>query len=177
VESLRAIPWVFAWSQARISLPAWYGLGSALRAFRKAHGARGAAKLATLYRDWPFLSSTLDNAELALYRSAPEIARLFAALDDSARGEYLWERIRSEFELTIEELARVTGHKRMLENEPLTERSIRLRRPYVDPLSHVQIRFLARLRALPPGHPDRERCAALVQLTVNGVAAGLQNTG
>lgn len=177
VESLRAIPWVFAWSQARISLPAWYGLGSALRAFRKAHGTRGATKLATLYRDWPFFSSTLDNAEMALYRAAPEIARLFAALDDSPRGEYLWSRISSEYELTIAELARVNGHKSMLANEPITERSIRLRRPYVDPLSHVQVRFLARLRALPPGHPDRARCAAVVQLTVNGVAAGLQNTG
>ncbi len=177
VESLRAIPWVFAWSQARISLPAWYGLGSALRAYRKTHGARGTTRLATLYRDWPFLSSTLDNAELALYRSAPEIARLFAALDESPRGKYLWGRISAEFDLTIQELARVNGHKTMLANEPITERSIRLRRPYVDPLSHVQVRFLARLRALPAGDPDRERCAAVVQLTVNGVAAGLQNTG
>ena len=177
VESLRAIPCVFAWSQARMSLPAWYGLGSALRAYRKAHGARGLTKLTTLYRDWPFFSTTLDNSELALYRSAPEIARLFAALDASPRGEYLWARIRAEWELTIEELARVNGHATMLANEPTTERSIRLRRPYIDPLSHVQVRFLARLRALPPGHPDRERCAALVQLTVNGVAAGLQNTG
>jgi phosphoenolpyruvate carboxylase len=177
VESLRAIPWVFAWSQARISLPAWYGLGSALRAYRKTHGARGATKLSTLYRDWPFLSSTLDNAELALYRSAPEIARLFAALDDSPRGKYLWGRISAEYDLTIQELARVNGHKTMLANEPITERSIRLRRPYVDPLSHVQVRFLARLRGLPAAHPDRERCAALVQLTVNGVSAGLQNTG
>jgi phosphoenolpyruvate carboxylase len=177
VESLRAIPWVFAWSQSRISLPAWYGLGSALRIYRKSHGARGATKLSTLYRDWPFFSSTLDNVEVALYRAAPEIGRLFAGLDASPRGEYLWERIRTEFELTLEELARVTGHKRLLENEPITERSIRLRRPYVDPLSHVQVRFLARMRALPPGHPDRDRCGAVVQLTVNGVAAGLQNTG
>jgi phosphoenolpyruvate carboxylase len=177
IETLRAIPWVFAWSQARISLPAWYGLGSALRGYRRAHGARGTAKLAVLYRDWPIFASALDNAELALCRSSPEIAQLYAGLDPSANGRFLWSRIHAEHDLSIEELARVTGHGRMLEKEPATERSIRLRRPYIDPLSHVQVRFLARLRALPPDDPERQRCARIVQLTVNGVSAGLQTTG
>ncbi len=177
IESLRAIPWVFSWQQVRISLPAWYGLGSALRGYRRAHGSRGTDKLAALYRDWPVLSSALDNAESALYRAAPEIARLYAGLDDSTNGRFLWSRIQSEFELSIEELSKVTGRTRLLEAEPAMERSIRLRRPYIDPLSHVQVRFLARLRSLPPDDPERERCANVVQLTVNGVAAGLQTTG
>ncbi|MGD0018094.1 MAG: phosphoenolpyruvate carboxylase [Candidatus Limnocylindrales bacterium] len=177
IESLRAIPWVFAWSQTRIGLPAWYGLGSALKAYRRAHGARSTEKLATLYRDWPFLSSAFDNAELILYRSEPQIASLYAALADTPTGERLWSRVRAEYELSIEELTRVTGRRELLETDPGVRRSIRLRRPYIDPLSHIQVRFLARLRSLPPGHPDRDRVATLVQLTVNGVAAGLQNTG
>jgi phosphoenolpyruvate carboxylase len=177
IESLRAIPWVFSWSQARIGLPAWYGLGSALKAYRRAHGGRSTEKLAALYRDWPFLSSALDNAELILYRSEPQIASLYAALADTPTGERLWARIRAEYALSIEELLRVGGHKELLETEPAVQRSIRLRRPYIDPLSHIQVRFLARLRSLPPNDPDRDRVATLVQLTVNGVAAGLRNTG
>jgi phosphoenolpyruvate carboxylase len=177
IESLRAIPWVFAWQQARIGLPAWYGLGSALKAYRRTHGARSTEKLATLYRDWPLLSSAFDNAELILYRSEPQIASLYAALADTPTGKRLWACIRAEYALSIEELARVTGHRELLETDPAVRRSIRLRRPYIDPLSHIQVHYLARLRSLPPNHPDRERVATLVQLTVNGVAAGLQNTG
>ena len=178
IESLRAIPWVFSWSQARIGLPAWYGLGSALESYRKAHGQQRATdKIAALYRDWPFLASALDNAELILYRSEPQIAKLYAALAGTATGERLWARILAEYELSIAELAKVTGHTEPLETDPAARRSIRLRRPYIDPLSHIQVRFLARLRALPAGDPDRERLATLVQLTVNGVSAGLRNTG
>jgi phosphoenolpyruvate carboxylase len=177
IESLRAIPWVFAWSQARIGLPAWYGLGSALRAYRRAHGGKSAEKLEALYRDWPVFSSALDNAELILYRSEPQIASLYAALCTTPAGHKLWRRILAEYELSIEELGRLSGHAELLDNDPIAKRSIRLRRPYVDPLSHLQIRFLERLRSLPAGTPDRDRVATLVQLTVNGVAAGLQNTG
>jgi phosphoenolpyruvate carboxylase len=177
IESLRAIPWVFSWSQARIGLPAWYGLGSALAAYRKAHTPRIAGKLTTLYRDWPFFASALDNAELILFRSEPQIASLYAALDGTPAGEKLWGRILAEYELSIAELAAVTGHAEMLETDPAARRSIRLRRPYIDPLSHIQVRYLARLRSLPANDPERERLSTLVQLTINGVAAGLRNTG
>jgi phosphoenolpyruvate carboxylase len=178
IESLRAIPWVFSWSQARIGLPAWYGLGSALASYRKSHGQQRAGdKLATLYRDWPFFASALDNAELILFRSEPQIASLYAALAEAPSGERLWRRILTEYELSIAELAKVTGHTEMLETDPAAQRSIKLRRPYIDPLSHIQVRCLARLRALPAAHPDRERLSTLVQITVNGVAAGLRNTG
>jgi phosphoenolpyruvate carboxylase len=177
ISSLRAIPWVFAWSQARIGLPAWYGLGTALEGYRRAHGSSGVAKLAKLYRDWPFMATSLDNAELILHRSEPQIARLYVALAADADGERLWARILAEWRRSIKELARVTGRTEMLETEPYLWRSIRLRRPYIDPLSHIQVRSLARLRALPADHPDRERFRRLVQLTVNGVSAGLQSTG
>ncbi|MGZ6268781.1 MAG: phosphoenolpyruvate carboxylase, partial [Candidatus Limnocylindrales bacterium] len=177
IESLRAIPWVFAWSQARIGLPAWYGLGSALEGFELAHGPGSLEKVAELYRDWPFLASALDNSELILGRSEPRIGRLYAALGADADGARLWGRILDEYERSVRLLRKVTGRTELLAAEPLVGRSIRLRRPYIDPLSHIQVRFLARLRLLPADDPDRERFHRLVQLTVNGVAAGLQNTG
>ena len=177
IDSLRAIPWVFAWSQARIGLPAWYGLGSALESYEEAHGEGSLALIAELYCDWPFLTSAFDNAELILGRSEPKIARLYAALASDEDGQRLWSRIIEEYERSIRLLSRVTGRTELLAAEPLVSRSIRLRRPYIDPLSHIQVRFLSRLRALPVDDPDRERFRRLVQLTVNGVAAGLQNTG
>ena len=176
IDSLRAIPWVFSWSQARIGLPAWYGLGSALTGYEETHGPGALARIADLYRDWPFLSSALDNAELILYRSEPQIAGLYATLAGS-EGAAFWQRILDEYERSIAALSRVTGRTQLLSAEPLIQRSVRLRRPYIDPLSHIQVRFLARLRALPPDDPDRERYRRLVQLTVNGVSAGLQSTG
>ena len=177
IESLRAIPWVFAWSQARIGLPAWFGLGSALEGFERKHGEGSLAQIAELYHDWPFLTSAFDNAELILGRSEPKIAHLYAALSGDGDGARLWARIIDEYERSIRLLATVTGRAELLGAEPLVGRSIRLRRPYIDPLSHIQVRFLARLRSLPTEDPDRERFRRLVQLTVNGVAAGLQNTG
>jgi phosphoenolpyruvate carboxylase len=176
IDSLRAIPWVFSWSQARIGLPAWFGLGSAVAAFESAHGPDALDKLRELYRDWPFFSSALDNAELILYRSEPQIAGLYATLA-GPEGEAIWQRILDEYRRSIDAVVRIAGRGQLLETEPTAKRSIRLRRPYVDPLSHIQVRFLARLRSLPPDHPDRTRYRRLVQLTVNGVAAGLQNTG
>jgi phosphoenolpyruvate carboxylase len=176
IDSLRAIPWVFSWSQARIGLPAWYGLGSAIAGYEESHGPGSLDKLRELYRDWPFLSSAFDNAELILYRSEPLIAGLFASLA-GPEGAGIWERIQAEYQRSIDALKRVTGRSELLSHEPLAKRSIRLRRPYIDPLSHIQVRFLARLRSLPADHPDRERYRRLVQLAINGVAAGLQSTG
>jgi phosphoenolpyruvate carboxylase len=177
IDSLRAIPWVFSWSQARIGLPAWYGLGSALEGYEKAHGEGSLTLVAELYRDWPFLTSAFDNAELILARMEPRIAGLYAALAGDGEGSRLWRSIFDEYERSIRQLAKVTRRSELLEAEPLVGRSIRLRRPYIDPLSHIQVRFLARLRSLPADDPDRERFRRLVQLTVNGVSAGLQNTG
>ena len=177
IASLRAIPWVFSWSQARIGLPAWFGLGSALEGFEKAHGEGSLAKIAELYRDWPFLTSAFDNAELILGRAEPRIAGLFAALAGDEEGARIWSAIVGEYERSIRGLAKVTGRTELLAAEPQVSRSIRLRRPYIDPLSHIQVRFLGRLRSLPADDPDRERFRRLVQLAVNGVAAGLQNTG
>ena len=138
---------------------------------------RGERELVRLYRTWPFFSSLLDNAELSLARADIGVARQYAALasgDDHARR---WSAIESEHRRTVTWLARITGRERLLDGDLELRRRIVLRDPYVDSLSELQVRLLARLRQLPPDDPERERVLRLVQLTVNGVAAGLQSTG
>jgi phosphoenolpyruvate carboxylase len=177
IDSLRAIPWTFAWSQARINLPGWYGLGHALEAYRAAHGEDGMDALARLVRDWPFLSSLFDNAEMSLAKADMGVARLYAALATGTGDERRWDAIETEYRRTVALLGRVTGRQRLLDGSPVLQRSVALRNPYVDSLSELQVRLLGRLRAMPPDDPERERVLRLVQLTVNGVAAGLQSTG
>ncbi len=177
IDALRAIPWTFAWSQARINLPGWYGFGSALEAYRVAHGEAGLDALARLAGDWPFLSSLIDNAEMSLAKADMGVARLYAALATGPGDERRWDAIESEYRRTVALILRLTGHERLLDGSPVLQRSVTLRNPYVDSLSELQVRLLTRLRALASDDPERERVLRLVQLTVNGVAAGLQNTG
>ena len=177
IGDLRAIPWVFAWSQARIDLPGWFGLGSAIEAYGERHGEAGLRELARLYRSWSFLASVLDNAAFALARSDMGVARQYAALapgDDHARR---WSAIEAEHRRTVAWLSRITGRGHLLDDQPELRRRLDLRDPYIDSLSELQVTLLARLRACPPGDPEAERLLRLVQLTVNGIAAGLQATG
>jgi len=177
IDALRAIPWTFAWSQTRINLPGWYGLGSALEAYGAAHGEAGIREIARLYRSWPFLASVLDNAEMILAKADMGIGRRYASLARTVGADARWAMIEAEFHRTVAWLMRVTGRERLLDGAPVLQRSIGLRNPYVDALSEVQVRLLRRLRALPRDHPDRALHLRLVHLSVNGVAAGLQNTG
>jgi phosphoenolpyruvate carboxylase len=177
IDALRAIPWTFAWSQSRINVPGWYGLGSALQAFRAAHGDEGLGEIGRLYRSWPFLASVLDNAEMILAKVDMGIARRYASLASRPDRERRWETIEAEYHRTVGLILRVTGRDHLLDGAPVLQRSIALRNPYVDALSELQVRLLARFRALPPDDPERGRVLRLVQMSVNGVAAGLQNTG
>jgi phosphoenolpyruvate carboxylase len=168
---------VFAWSQARIDLPGWFGLGTAIESYAQTHGESGVRDLSRLYHSWSFLASILDNAELALARSDMGVARQYAALasgDDHARR---WVTIEQEHRRTVSWLLRITGRERLLDDEPELRRRIGLRDPYIDSLSELQVTLLARLRAVGVHDPERERLLRLVQLTVNGIAAGLQATG
>ena len=178
IDSLRAIPWTFAWSQSRINLPGWYGLGSALDAYAASHGDAGIREIARLYRSWPFLASVIDNAEMILAKADMGVGRRYASLTSGPDGERWWATIEAEYHRTVAWLLRVTGRERLLDGAPVLQRSIALRNPYVDALSEVQVRLLRRLRALPSDDADaRAMHQRLVQLSVNGVAAGLQNTG
>ncbi|HEY5520629.1 MAG TPA: phosphoenolpyruvate carboxylase [Candidatus Limnocylindrales bacterium] len=177
LESLRAIPWVFAWSQARVNLPGWYGTGSALAAFRERHGTAGLAALRRLYAEWPFFATVLDTAEMILAKADLSVAARYASLATGTAARDIWNRIEGEFRLSVEQILAVSGRARLLDNMPVLQRSIQLRNPYVDSLSELQVLLLGRLRALPAADPQRAELLRLVHLTVSGVAAGLQNTG
>jgi phosphoenolpyruvate carboxylase len=177
IDELRAIPWVFAWSQSRIELPGWFGLGTALAEYREAHGEAGLERLGRLYRDWPFVGSVLDNAELALARADMGVARRYAELATAEGDAGRWRTIEAEYRRTVELLLQVIGRSRLLDDAPVLQRAIALRNPYVDSLSEMQVRLLADLRSRSVDDPEREELQRLVQLTVSGVAAGLQSTG
>lgn len=170
--SLRAIPWVFAWAQSRVNLPGWYALGTGLAAVAEERG--GGKKLRAMYREWPFFRSLLANAELSLAETDPTIAHLYLEL---AGEPAMTEAIETERRRTEELVLAASGHDRVLDGEPLLQRAVELRNPYVDALSLLQLRFLRELR---DGGTDEEATAGaerIVQVTVKGVAAGLQNTG
>jgi phosphoenolpyruvate carboxylase len=163
---------VFAWSQTRVNLPGWFGLGSGLAAVAEGTGEEGGlAALREAYRQWPLLAVLLDNAEMSLAKTDRRIAACYLAL--GGRGD-LAAAVLHEYDLTRRLVLAVTGHDRLLANRPVLSRAVALRDPYVDALSHLQLRALAALRS---GDPERERLERLLLLTVNGVAAGLQNTG
>jgi phosphoenolpyruvate carboxylase len=177
IADLRAIPWVFAWSQSRANLPGWYGLGTALDGFIAERGNGGLSQLTELYRSWPFFASVIDNAEMILAKADLGVARMYAALVTHPEGQRIWREIDDEFRRSVRLLLQVTGRERLLDGLPVLQRAIALRNPYVDSLSELQVRLLARLRTIPETHPERPVLLRLVQLAVNGVAAGLQNTG
>ena len=171
IEDLRAIPWVFSWTQSRILLPGWYGLGSALAAGQEEFGS---AVLRDMHQRWPFFTTLLGNAELALAKADLGIAERYVALvDDGAVRDRIWPRIRAEMELTIARVLDVTGQASLLERDPVLQRSVLRRNPYVDPLSFIQVDLLRRLRA----DPDNSEVLRAVLLTINGIAGGLKNTG
>ena len=174
---LRAIPWVFSWAQARLFLPAWYGLGTAVEDFEQKHGAGATESLQDLYRESPFLTGVIDVMEMALAKVDLSVAQRYAGLAPQPDADRIWEMIRSEFERTVAAVLRISRRKKLLDAAPSLQRSIALRNPYVDSLSELQVMLLGRLRAMPEDDPGREELRRLVQLTVNGVAAGLQNTG
>ncbi|MGD0374835.1 MAG: phosphoenolpyruvate carboxylase [Streptosporangiaceae bacterium] len=169
LADLRAIPWVFAWSQTRVNLPGWFGLGSGLAAV--ADGKHGLRAARDAYHHWPLLGVLLDNAEMSLAKTDRRIAVRYLAL--GGRDD-LSALILDEYDLTRSLVLAVTGHDELLANRPVLRRAIALREPYVDALSHLQLRALAALRG---DDGERERQERLLLLTVNGVAAGLQNTG
>jgi phosphoenolpyruvate carboxylase len=177
MAALRAIPWVFAWSQSRLNLPGWFGVGSAIDAWEAECGPSGLDRLRRLYRSWPYFATILDTVELALAKADASVAERYADLARDAGGPRIWPRLRDELERTRDAVLRVTERDRLLDAMPELQRSIELRNPYVDSLSELQVRLLEALRRLPQEDPERAELLHLVHLTVGGVAAGLQNTG
>ena len=167
LEDLRAIPWVFAWSQARVNLTGWFGLGSALASIDDPE------LLHTAYREWPLFGTMIDNVEMSLAKTDERLARRYLALDDR---EDLAQLVLEEMALTREQVLLTSRHSELLEGRAVLQRAVQLRSPYVDALSLLQLRALREIRAT--GSTDAtDRPHRLMLLAVNGVAAGLQNTG
>jgi len=168
LEDLRAIPWVFAWTQARINLTGWFGLGTALAAVGDLERLREA------YQRWPLFATMIDNVEMSLAKTDTRIAKLYLALGDR---EDLSQLVLEELELTREWIVRITGQERLLAGHRVLGRAVQLRSPYVDALSLIQLRALRALRAGDADDATDAKLRRVMLLSVNGVAAGLQNTG
>jgi len=174
IEDLRAIPWVFSWAQCRLMLPGWYGFGSAVEAFCTKHPDKGLALLSELYREWPFFRTLLANMDMVLAKSSIAIASRYAELvPDEVLRQKIFTRIRAEWQASIDALLKIMGHKRLLQGNPPLERSIRNRFPYLDPLNHVQVELLRALRT----EGGTEQVLRGIHLTINGISAGLRNSG
>jgi phosphoenolpyruvate carboxylase len=167
IEDLRAIPWVFSWSQARVMLPGWFGFGSAVREI-------GAKSLRPLWQTSPFFRTTVSNMEMVLAKSSLSIAQRYSELveDKELAGE-VFTRIQDEWYATIEAVLVITGQSALLERQPRLMNSIRLRLPYIDALNHLQVDLLRRRRA---GDGSEETSRA-IHMSINGVSAGLRNSG
>jgi phosphoenolpyruvate carboxylase len=167
IEDLRAIPWVFSWAQARVMLPGWYGVGTALEAFEDKGLLRAMA-------EWPFLQSVLANMEMVLAKSDMTIAAHYAALvEDRTMGDATFARIRDSWQRSHDQLLGITGQSQLLEAHPKLDTSIRLRMPYIEPLNLLQIELLKRHRG---GEAD-PRVAEGIQLSINAIATALRNSG
>lgn len=173
IEDLRAIPWVFSWAQSRVMLPGWYGFGSAVEGWLADH-PDGLADLQAMAREWPFFQTLLSNMDMVLAKTSMAIASRYAALvpDEALRGT-IFGAIQAEHARTLHHLLAITQKPDLLAENPLLARSIHNRFPYLDPLNHLQVGLLRSLRTA----PGDEQVLRALQITINGVAAGLRNSG
>ena len=170
INALRAIPWMFAWSQSRHMLPGWFGAGTGLQAVVDRHGA---ALLGDMYAHWPFLAALVDDVEVMLAKADMGIAEFYDQLAAPAHRNHA-AALRREFDLAVEHVLVVKGCARLLDSEPTLQRSIRLRNPYVDPIHLMQADLLHRWRE--GGREEKDLFDALTA-SVNGIAQGLQGSG
>jgi phosphoenolpyruvate carboxylase len=174
IEDLRAIPWVFSWSQSRVMLPGWYGFGSAVSAWLADHPDDGMDLLRDMYRDWPFFRGLLSNMDMVLAKTNMAIASRYAELvQDEELRRSVFDRISAERTASIAALLDILQCGQLLAANPLLDRSIRNRFPYIDPLNHLQVELLKAHRL---GTDDPKVLRGL-QLTINGISAGLRNSG
>lgn len=180
VLNIRAIPWVFSWMQSRFNLPGWYGLGTALGVSRLSLTQPLASEVAReMYDGWPFFNALIKNAEMSLVKADLGIAALYSDLvPDHALADGIFARIRAEYERTRDAVLAITGQRELMESETVIQRSVNRRNPYVDPLNYIQVEMLRRLRTLSdPESPEADGLREAIVFTINGIAAGLKNTG
>ena len=173
VTKIRAIPWVFSWMQSRFNLPGWFGLGSALA------GVRDEALLREMYRGWALFNTMMNNTEMSLLKADMGIASLYVDLvPDKDLGREMFRAIQDEYDRTRDIVLSISGHANLLDEEPITQNAVQLRNPYVDPLNYIQVEMLRRIRALPDQDGEEaQSIREVISITINGIAAGLRNTG
>ena len=177
IGSLRAIPWVFGWTQSRHALPGWLGVGSALQGWLDEHGEAGLAELRDMATRWPFFATLLENVEMVCAKADLDIATHYVrTLGGGPGAERILAELRAEFDRTVGVLRRIAGFERLLDRSPVLRRSIDLRNPYVDALSFLQVELLGRRRAGGADADDPGLLDAILR-SINGVAAGMRNTG
>lgn len=175
--SIRAIPWVFGWAQSRHTLPAWYGIGTALEAWRESD-QEALSRLRSMYAKWPFFSAMLSNTQMALFKGEMKLAAEYAALaEDAQQAEQIFLKIKEEYERTVHQILEITGNQYLIQDNPELELSLRRRDPYLDPLNHIQITLLKRFRDQQQPELERERWQDSLLRSINAIAAGMRNTG
>ena len=174
--SIRAIPWVFGWAQSRHTLPAWYGIGSALQGFIDRQ-PDGLAHLQAMYRAWPFFRGLLSNVQMALTKADLEIAEEYARLCDHPNTMTIYRTIADEFALTVAGVKKVAQIETMLEDNPSLALSISRRRPYIDPINHIQVLMLKRYRTDSVLESEQDSWLTPLKRSINAIAAGMRNTG
>ncbi|MCS6988577.1 MAG: phosphoenolpyruvate carboxylase [Chloroherpetonaceae bacterium] len=176
IEDLRAIPWVFSWMQNRATMPSWYGVGSGLQA--ALDKGIPLELLQEMHDEWAFFRSLIDNVQMILAKTDLRVAKEYAALvSDAAMREKFFSQIEREFELTKANVLAVTKQSELLENNPALLKSLRLRDPYIDPISYIQVAALKRYRSQTKTDEEKQKYLTLLRTSVNGVAAGIRNTG
>ena len=175
--SIRAIPWVFGWAQSRHTLPAWYGLGTALEQWRRGDPAR-LATLQSMYRDWPFFRALLSNIQMSLFKGEMNIAREYTRLAvDRQTAKSIFTKILDEYRRTVTQVLNVCGVQLLLEESPSLGLSLFRRNPYIDPLNNIQVTLLARYRDATLDEDQRERWLQPLLRSINAIASGMRNTG
>ncbi len=178
LDDLRAIPWVFGWMQSRHILPGWLAVGTALENFINKKPKANLQTLRAMYENWPFFRTTISNIEMALAKTDFQIARQYAErLVDPRYSKRVFALLEEEHARSCRMVIQITNEKRLLEKQPVLQRSIAVRNPYVDPMSYLQVELLARLRAQKNKVDEQDQLLYAILLTINGIAAGMRNTG
>jgi phosphoenolpyruvate carboxylase len=176
--SVRAIPWVFGWAQSRHTLPAWYGMGSAIDRWLETNPQEGLEKLRKMYREWPFFTAMISNTQMSLFKSDMRTARHYANLcDDPALAEKVFSMIEAEHQRTLERVLQIAQLEYLLADDPVLEVSLTRREPYLDPLGFIQINLLSKFRQGQEQQPPDETWKGALLSSINAIAAGMRNTG